>query len=1026
MCVNNLLNDFSQVWHEKDMSQSSQNDKLHAAVQDESRKFKECYLWLEKSMSPAFFKEITHDKVMLVTHNLMEFDLQGFFCTINLKRAAICMCLDSADADLRILENYANYGIRNYQAYLSNSPPPFKGVTAFLRVAVIYFTEMEETPYPFESKEELKQLIQKRNPELKDEEFYQLIGGINSRFLRSLSLERLILALDMFFRAKTRDNCQYEIRYEEDWKEGNKPSLQIVLAWRNTPKYNFLYRVALTIHRHGLVMKRVHATYVNPYSKDSILIMSLGLHGAKNEAAWEAANIPNFLRELVTIKYFASDDSIDKKLVAKGLVTGVMGNLLRAMLTFIHQALVHSDPYLYTLENIEEALTRHPELTQKLVEAFQLKFDPAVINYQEYLQARDWFLTEVSKLDTGNEEIDTRRKNVLFQGMNMIHHILKTNLYQQNYTALSFRLDPKYLDEIPFERAKKFPELPFAIFFIQGMHYFGFHIRFRDLARGGLRTVVTEQQERMLVERNQVFTECYNLAYTQQMKNKDIPEGGAKGIIFLKPDDQLASEIEILKRELPGEDTKLEGFREEQKVEYLYQAQRSFVESLLTLVNCEPDGKIRAKNIIDYWKKPEYLYLGPDENMHDEMIRWIANISKKYNYKPGSAFISSKPIAGINHKEYGVTSLGLNVYMQELLKYAGIDPTVQPFTIKMSGGPDGDVAGNQIVNLFRLYPNTAKLLALIDVSGVIFDPQGLDLKYLTALFYEKKPIRFYPPEKLSEGGFLLDKETKRQPSALALQTLCYRKKEGKIVHDWMHGSEMNAILRTFIHQTKADIFIPGGGRPRTLNEDNLHDFLDETGKPTSRLIVEGANLYITPGARRKLEELNVLIIKDSSANKTGVICSSFEVLSNLAIGDLLFIQHKEPLVQEILVRLKELALLEAHLLLKTHAETKAPLTEISNKISQRINQFSDQLMYYLDKISLNSDPDDPLMRTFLAYCLPSLREQYRDLCIENIPDQHKKACIACHLSASLVYKKGLSWFPSIVDILPLALDQLEC
>ena len=58
--------------------------------------------------------------------------------------------------------------------------------------------------------------------------------------------------------------------------------------------------------------------------------------------------------------------------------------------------------------------------------------------------------------------------------------------------------------------------------------------------------------------------------------------------------------------------------------------------------------------------------------MHNVMIEWIAAYSKYYNYKPGGAFISSKPGAGINHKEYGVTSLGVNVYMEEVLKFLGI------------------------------------------------------------------------------------------------------------------------------------------------------------------------------------------------------------------------------------------------------------------------------------------------------------------------------------------------------------------
>ena len=122
-----------------------------------------------------------------------------------------------------------------------------------------------------------------------------------------------------------------------------------------------------------------------------------------------------------------------------------------------------------------------------------------------------------------------RRKNVLLPGNEFHQPHLKTNFYRMNYTAFSFRLDPAYFDEIPFDRSKQFPYFPFAIFFIMRMHFFGFHIRFKDLSRGGLRTIFPEQIEQMIAYRNQVFTECYNLAGTQHKKNKDIPEGGAKG-----------------------------------------------------------------------------------------------------------------------------------------------------------------------------------------------------------------------------------------------------------------------------------------------------------------------------------------------------------------------------------------------------------------------------------------------------------------------------------------------------------------
>ncbi len=1010
------------------------HEQLLMAIQNESRKFQEYYVWLEKAMPATFFKEVSQENMMLIAHSLMGFHLQEYFSMIHLKRAAIVLCLDSADADLKVLEKYAMYGIKNYQTYVSNSPPPFPGVHTNLRIAIIYFTEAietVETPYPLESKEQLRALVKQRNPQLTDEEFDKLLSGINTRFLRSLPMDRLIIAFDMLFRAQTHDNCQYEVRYQEDWEETGSASMQIVLAWRNTPKHNFLYRLARTIHRHGLVMKGLNATYIYPYNKQNILIMAIGLQGSNGKAAWDVANIPDFLRELVTVKYFASFDVIDQQLVSKKIISGNMGNLLRAMMYFIHQALVHLDPNLYTLENVEEGLCKHPELTIQLAEAFKAKFDPDFVNYENYLKIQKTFLNDLNKLDTGHEENDIRRKTILRQAMNFIHYTLKTNFYRLNYTALSFRLNPQYLEAIPFDRSKKFPELPYAIFFIKGMHFFGFHIRFKDLARGGLRTVYPDP-EHMIQERNHVFTECYNLAYTQHKKNKDIPEGGSKGIIFLRPFDRLESESLILQNEFETSKTspeeieeKMGKFRQEQKVEYLYQAQRSYIESLITIINCDPDGKMRAKYIVDYWKRPEYLYLGPDENMHDEMIQWIANFSKKYDYKPGSSFISGKPKIGINHKEYGVTSLGVNVYMEAVLIYLGIDPKKQSFTVKMSGGPDGDVAGNQICNLYKYYPKTAKLVALTDISGTIYDPDGLDLKDLVELFKQGRAIRYYSPEKLHEGGFLVDKSGKRHTTAYTQQTLCWRKQKNKLMEDWISGSDMNQLLRNNVHQTKADIFIPGGGRPRTLNDVNYKDFLDEMGKPTSRAIVEGANLYLTPRARYELEKLGVLIIKDSSANKTGVICSSFEVLCGLALGDEKFLENKPVLVEEILKRLKQCASNEAHLLLKTFKETGEFLTTISEKISERINHFTYQLLDYLDPLPLSNDPTDPMMSTFFYYCPPLLRNNFRNELIREIPDHHKKAIISCHIAAQLVYKKGLQWYPTIVEILPILVEHKE-
>ena len=1008
-------------------------EQLRQALQIESKKFEEFYLWICEHMPPSFFEQVKGEDLLLVTHNLMTLNLQNFFSHIHLKGRALSLCLDSPSADLQILSHYRRQGIKDYCAFVSNAPPPFPGVTTPLRIATLDFTSATgksrspEEILPPERQKEILELVRARNPAIQDSEFKKLLDGMSPRFLRALGKERLILALDMYFRAKSRDQCQYEVRYVEDWaKKKETPSLQIVLAWRNVPKHDFLYRLSKTIYRHGLAMKRVSATYIDPYSKENILILSLGLHGINGKAAWEEADINDFLRELVNLKYFEGLEGLESRFVDTGLIRGNMGNLLKASIYFVHQILVHDNIHMYSFPQIEEGLCRHPELTVKICEAFESKFHPEKNDLAKCQKIQEDFLKLVDQLDTGQEINDRRRKNILKQAMNFVAFTLKTNFYRNNKTALSFRLDPRYLDLAPFDRKEKFPELPYAIFFMKGMRFLGFHIRFKDLSRGGLRTVLPEREEQMVAERNNVFAECYGLAYTQQKKNKDIPEGGAKGIIFLEPYESIAIEGEIYQNELQDASlskeeiaSRMQTFHKEHKLEYLYQAQRAYIESFLTLINCESSGTLKAKNVIDYWKKPEYIYLGPDENMHNEMIVWIADTSKASNYKPGGSFITSKPGAGINHKEYGVTSLGVNVYVEEVLRFLGIDPTKDLFTIKMSGGPDGDVAGNQILNLQRFYPKTAKLIALTDVSGTIYDPQGLDLSILAQLFKEVKPIRFYPPDKLHEGGFLLDMRTKREQTAYAQQTLCWRKREGKLIEDWLSGNEMNHLFRTNVHQTRADIFVPGGGRPRTLNESNFKEFLDEMGKPTSRAIVEGANLYLTPWARKSLEKLGTLIVKDSSANKGGVICSSFEVLAGLTLKEEEFLNEKPTLMQEILEIIRGRAKDEAQLLLRTHKESGALLTDISDQISEKINTFTYELLDYLQPIVLSSSPEDPLLRCLLNYCPTLLRTRYQERVLQEIPDIHKKAIIACYIASRLVYSRGLNWTPSVVDVLPI-------
>ncbi len=996
---------------------ATDKDRLQEALKKEQEHFHHYYLWVEAHLPAAFFEEVDPETIFFIVDALMGLEIQGYLSHLQFKDRAVALCLEGREADLSILRKYRSRGIKYYKTFLSNAPPPFPKVSSPLRIAIIYFTqvnEKREANDPEQLSKELLPLLLKRNASISRERFLEMAPKVDGRFLRSLTKEEKVFAFDLLFRAEEADSCQLEMEQEE-----GAASLQIILAWSNVPKHDFLFQLARIVERHRLTFTQLCATYIDPYGEKNIFLISLGLRGIEGKSAWETAELDDFIQELMMIKCFQGQEEIERRLVENGYVSGNLGNLLKAMAHFIHQGLSRSNRYLYSFALVEEALCRHPELSRLLTKAFEAKFHPKKNNLSLYEEIKEEFLTSIKRIDTGQSDDDMRRKTILMQGLYFVDFSLKNNFYRNKKSALSFRIDPRYLEQLPDK--KLFPETPFALFFFKGVHFIGFHIRFRELARGGLRTVLPEEEERYRSDRDKLLLECYNLAYTQQKKNKDIPEGGAKGIILLKAFETLQREEliyrhELLEANVEGVEERVQQFKKGVKKECLYQAQRSYIESMLSLVNCDSDGKLKADQIVDYYGKPEYIYLGPDENMENEMIRWICRYATHSGYLPGRSFMSSHPESGINHKEFGVTSRGVNIYMEEVLKFLHIDPHKNRFTIKMSGGPDGDVAGNQICNLYRFFPQNGKLVATIDVSGTLFDPEGVDLSITYQLFRESRPIRFYPAERLSEGGYLLDTTQRQKQGSYQEEALLMHKQGGKLISRWISGNEMNHLLRTTVHQAKAEIFIPGGGRPFTLNEENYQEFLDKEGKATSKAIVEGGNLYLSPGARRKLEQLGVIIIKDSSANKGGVICSSYEVLSNLVLSETEFAQEKSELVKEIIAIIEARSAEEAKLLLSMHGS--AFLTDISDQISERINLYTDEIYGYLEKIKLSQDKQDPLMELLFQHLPPLLRKKYADQVVEKLPDLHKKAIIACSLAQRIVYKKGISWSPSIVDMLP--------
>jgi glutamate dehydrogenase len=210
----------------------------------------------------------------------------------------------------------------------------------------------------------------------------------------------------------------------------------------------------------------------------------------------------------------------------------------------------------------------------------------------------------------------------------------------------------------------------------------------------------------------------------------------------------------------------------------------------------------------------------------------------------------------------------------------------------------------------------------------------------------------------------------------------------------------------------SDAFVPGGGRPATIHEGNWREYLGADGKPSSPIIVEGANLFLTAEARKKLSAEGCLIIKDSSANKCGVICSSFEIDACMVLSEEEFLQIKDAYVKDVLDRLRTLARQEAMLLMaESRRHSDIPLPEISTQMSKVMNGAATAIAESLPKWPKSSQE---IAKALVLEHLPATLTNYAgDRIWKAIPEAYLNWLMAKRLAANIVYREGVDFFASM-------------
>ncbi len=689
-------------------------------------------------------------------------------------------------------------------------------------------------------------------------------------------------------------------------------------------------------------------------------------------------------RQLYNTQILATDTPAYRELVLAGILTGEEASLVNALIGFCHTSCAHNQPHRYTHEDVVRAFQSHPDVSLRLVRLFEARFDPAIVDREAlYAAALADAERDLAAYNTGHRLLDEFRRSLFQTALTFVRHTLKTNFYVPEKRALAFRLDPAYLEALGTAFTADLPrERPFRVTYFHGRSGLGYHIGFSDIARGGWRTIVTRTRDDYVTAANGVFRETYVLAHTQHLKNKDIYEGGSKLVALLHA---------------PCAETRT------QLDQQLHKLQQAFASAFLDVFVTQR-GRAADPRVVDYYGADEPIELGPDENMHDEVIETIAELSIRRGYVLGAGIMSSKKV-GINHKQYGVTSTGVLTFAEIALREIGVDARKDRFTVKLTGGPNGDVAGNFLHLLLERCPR-AEVRLVVDGTAALFDPNGLDRRALAGVVL-KADADAFDPARLSPGGFLLYRSVRRTEGLRELHRRVERTATG-VREDWRSLDEFHEEYDTLAFTVPADLFVPAGGRPETIDAASWRRFLAPDGAPTARVIVEGANSFLTPEARQRLQEAGVVLLRDAAANKCGVISSSYEIIGNLLLSDREFLANKEAYVKGVLEILERRAADEANLIFRRRREEgeRRTFTEISDALGVEMNGHKERLFAFFE-----ARPElwrSPLYRRVLLSHLPRLVRETPRLRrrIARLPPKYRSAILAAEIACAMVYRSA--------------------
>ena len=509
--------------------------------------------------------------------------------------------------------------------------------------------------------------------------------------------------------------------------------------------------------------------------------------------------------------------------------------------------------------DIIDVLVNYPELCKKLINFFEVKFDPDLNNNNRHETLQN---IEAKILTNFDLVQDAYHDLIMKRIYNLIKSTLRTNYYQKDSEGnfknyLSFKFNSKAIEGLPLP-------IPFAEIFVYSTKTEAIHLRFGKVARGGLRWSDRPDDFR---------TEVLGLVKAQQNKNAVIVPVGSKGGFVVKTNTSSMNRNEILQ----------EGIA-------CYQ---TFLFGLLDITdNVVNDKVVHPDSVVLYDDPDPYLVVAADKGT--ATFSDIANnISKQYNFWLGDAFASGGS-AGYDHKKMGITAKGAWISVMRHFREMGFDTQKQDFTCIGIGDLGGDVFGNGML----LSPHI-KLVAAFNHLHIFLDPNP----NANQSFLERKRMfdlpsstwQDYNQELISKGGGVFLRSSKQLDISLEIQKVL------DINQSQITPNELiSAILKAPV-----DLLWNGGiGTYVKATSESHQDVGDKSNDSVRvngcelrcKVVGEGGNLGFTQKGRIEYADNGGKINTDAIDNSAGVDCSDHEV--NIKIALISAMRSKKITLQE--------------------------------------------------------------------------------------------------------------------------------